>query len=117
MKPSARTSRRFSLSKLWPALFTGHKPGVVNTLLAVLFLAIFITVNMAFFPWQSEAISGTRGMVINAPTPEVLPPTALPEDIARNREQTNGIVFGGVILVLIIVGGTFSVIGKKNPEH
>ncbi|MCJ7622868.1 MAG: hypothetical protein MUO76_05145 [Anaerolineaceae bacterium] len=45
--------------------------------------------------------------------------TALSEEfIIHNRELTNGIVFGGVILVLIIVGGTLSIISRKeNPEE
>lgn len=45
--------------------------------------------------------------------------TPQPEEFTNaNRELTNGIVFGGIILVLIVVGGTLSVISRKeNPKE
>lgn len=41
-------------------------------------------------------------------------PTPYPEEIVKNQEQTNEIVLVGVFLVLIVVGGTFSIISRKN---
>lgn len=40
--------------------------------------------------------------------------TPIPPEMIEYREQTNGIVLGSVIMVLIVVGGTLSVIQRKN---
>ncbi len=41
--------------------------------------------------------------------------TPQPEEFSdANRELTNGIVFGGIILVLIVVGSTLSIISRKD---
>ncbi|MEA4906507.1 MAG: hypothetical protein VB089_02740 [Anaerolineaceae bacterium] len=42
--------------------------------------------------------------------------TPYPQEWLDNREQTNGIVFGGVMLVLIIVGGTLHAIRKRPGD-
>lgn len=39
----------------------------------------------------------------------IFTPTPIPPELLANREQTIGIVLGGIVLVLIIVGGTASV--------
>ena len=42
-------------------------------------------------------------------------PTSLPEEWLENHKQTDGVVFAGVILVLIVVVGTLTTISRK--EH
>lgn len=42
-------------------------------------------------------------------------PTSLPEEWLENHNQTDGVVFAGVILVLIVVVGTLTTISRK--EH
>ena len=54
-------------------------------------------------------IDATSGQPIVADTP-----TPIPEELLANREQTIGIVLGGVVLVLIIVGGTTAVITRNG---
>jgi hypothetical protein len=41
-------------------------------------------------------------------------PLALTASVSDNPAKTNGIVLGGVLLVLIIIGGTLSIIRQKN---
>lgn len=40
-------------------------------------------------------------------------PTPLPQEYLENANQTNGILLGGVILVLIVVLGTLSALRQK----
>lgn len=44
--------------------------------------------------------------------------TPIPEELIANREQTFGIVFGAVVLVLIVVVGTMTGIAaqRQNPN-
>jgi len=53
-------------------------------------------------------IDATSGLPILQDTP-----TPIPEELLANREQTTGIVLGGVVLVLIIVGGTARAITRN----
>ena len=46
-------------------------------------------------------------------TPEITE-NAYPPELIENQEQTNGIVLAGILLVLIIVGGTAGYIRRKN---
>ncbi len=41
-------------------------------------------------------------------------PTQLPQEYLENAHQTNGILLGGVILVLIVVVGTLSALRQKQ---
>ena len=41
-------------------------------------------------------------------------PTPLPKEWLNNASQTNGMLFGAAVLVLIIVGGTLSAISQKH---
>ena len=56
-------------------------------------------------------IDATSGLPIMAATPTPIPP-----ELLANREQTIGIVLGGVVLVLIIVVGTTSVITRNGKR-
>ena len=40
-------------------------------------------------------------------------PTPFPEEIIKNREMTREIILVGILLVVIIIGGTLSVITRK----
>jgi hypothetical protein len=42
--------------------------------------------------------------------------TPFPEWLVANREQTNGIIIGTVILLLIVIVGTYSAIRARNRE-
>ncbi len=43
-------------------------------------------------------------------------PTSLPEEWLENHNQTDGVVFAGVILVLIVVVGTLTTISRKEQK-
>jgi hypothetical protein len=44
-------------------------------------------------------------------------PTSTPVSVAvTNQNMTSGLIIGGVILVLIIIGGTLGVIRRKSSE-
>lgn len=58
------------------------------------------------------------------PTPQPQPAlttefsnTPIPREYLANATQTNGIVFGSVILVLIVVIGTLGVMLRKDPRR
>ncbi|WP_448336215.1 hypothetical protein [Bellilinea sp.] len=44
-------------------------------------------------------------------------PTPIPEELIANREQTFGIVFGAVVLVLIVIIGTLSGIAAQRQNQ
>lgn len=51
------------------------------------------------------------------PFPEALEsgaPTPLPQEYLENADQTNGILLGGTILVLIVVFGTLSALRRQT---
>jgi hypothetical protein len=86
---------------------------------------VFIAVIVAFFIiviW-SEAISHyveafrLRDVQI-IPTPTILPgtPTPLPAEWLASAEQTNGIVFGAVIILLLIIAGTIGIVLRDRHQ-
>ncbi len=50
------------------------------------------------------------------PTSSGPTPTPFPPELVANREQTNGIILGTVVLVLIIVVGTLASIRSRSKE-
>jgi hypothetical protein len=93
-------------------------PGWLNrqTLILLLLAAIFLGALTLSEPLprpnrlilnETAAVDKTQ-VKIDEDTPE-----ALPEEWLENVDQTDGIILGGIILVLIIVIGTFSVIRRK----
>jgi|DewCreStandDraft_4_1066084.scaffolds.fasta_scaffold19271_2 hypothetical protein len=44
-------------------------------------------------------------------------PTPIPQELIANREQTFGIVFGAVVLVLIVIIGTLSGIAAQRQNQ
>ena len=95
MKPiSAFTNRRFDL---------------VGILLLIALLLLII------FAWSAPA-SGANLAQVTAPTATLGAPnpTAIPKEYLESTEQTNGILCGSVVLVLIIIGGTLGVLRRKN---
>ena len=49
-------------------------------------------------------------------TPNIPTPTPFPPELVANREQTNGIILGTVVLVLIIIGGPLAGIRTRSKE-
>ncbi|HWQ46952.1 MAG TPA: hypothetical protein VN376_08800 [Longilinea sp.] len=48
----------------------------------------------------------------------VLPgtPTAIPDELIASSDQTNSIILGSVVLVLIIVGGVIGALIRRGPK-
>ena len=82
-------------------------------LLAILLLIVLFL--LIVFAWPAPASGAnpaqavTPTATLNAPGP-----TAIPPEYLESADQTNGILFGSVILVLIIVGGTLGILRSKN---
>lgn len=86
---------------------------------------VFLTVIIAFIIiviWSEDISLFFENFrlqdVRTTPTPAVLPgtPTPLPAEWLSSAEQTNGIVFGAlIILVTILMGVGVIVIGEKKP--
>jgi len=62
-------------------------------------LAASVTPSLAPTTTQTVTVTPTKG-----PTATLTP---LPEEYVENPDQTTGIIFGAVFLLIIIVGGTF----------
>ncbi len=86
------------------------------SLLIVFSLIGFLLISAAASPESSTPYSIIETtLTATELAPEITEtPTATPEIFEENPEQTNGIVLGGVLLVLIIVGGTLSIIRRKD---
>ncbi len=83
----------------------------------ILFFIILLLVSAQ--PGKNSDQNQNLGPIIFTPTPTAEPrmgiPTPYPaEMLAKSAEQTNGIVFMGVTLVLIVVWGTLSVMNPRN---
>ena len=79
----------------------------------LLVIALFISLW-----WWSEPLPFSV-KAQGTPTPDPVQLTAplatpLPEEWLENRDQTNGIVFGSIILILIVLISTTSVIRTRN---
>jgi glucose uptake protein GlcU len=59
-----------------------------------------------------ESNSSTQSASTPAASPTVLPTRV----VVSTLPQTNGLILGGIVLVLIIIGGTLSAIRQK-PNH
>jgi len=79
-------------------------------------LLVLVILLLAMIAWSAYFSHVTVNS--NPPTPTLtsLPneATPLPIEWQENAHQTNGIVLGGVILVLIVVGGTLSTILRRQ---
>ncbi len=61
----------------------------------------------------------TADAALPTPTPEpavvtIAEATPIPQEWEENKEQTYGVVLGGVMLVIIIIGGTLGVITPRK---
>ncbi len=87
------------------------------TYFMILFFIILLLVSAQ--PVDNSDQNQNLGPILFTPTPTAEPrigiPTPYPaEMVAESAGQTNGIVFMGITLVLIVVWGTLSVMNPKN---
>jgi len=80
---------------------------------------VFSSVIIAFFIiiiWSEDISHFFETIRLNdiqtTPTPSILPgtPTPLPAEWLASAQQTNGIIFGALIIILLIIAGTAGII-------
>jgi len=97
--------------------------GVTRQALAVLGLLILLTALAWTSPFQTQPPPTPANITALAATPDgTLTPSAtpLPEEWLQSYRNTNEVVLVGVLLVLIVVIGTFGAIwraNRKRPAH
>lgn len=92
-------------------------PGMLSFLLLVLILTIvWMGVNL---PMGSASAQSTPPPTPVEPTLAPAEPqhTPIPVEYLSNNTQTDGIVFGSILLVLIVVGGTLSVMWRRDRNR
>lgn len=85
----------------------------------ILAVVILFTVLLLGGNWPPAAFVSAQA-TLATPAAETPPPvedellaTPIPEEYLSNNTQTNGIVLGSVVLVLIVIGGTLSIMLRK----
>lgn len=86
---------------------------------------VFATVITAFIIiiiWSEDISHFFEAIRLNdvqtTPTPSILPgtPTPLPAEWLASAQQTNGIIVGAVIIVLLIIAGTAGIIIRDSSK-
>lgn len=89
---------------------------IAQIVLVILFLAVCLWISIQPNPFDTAALQPSPQGGQQAPpnaTQLMVSATAYQLEIEENRGQTTGIVFGGAMLVVLIIGSTLLVIGKK----
>lgn len=86
---------------------------------------VFSSVIVAFFIiiiWSEDISHFFEAIRLNdvqtTPTPSILPgtPTPLPAEWLASAQQTNGIIFGALIIILLIIAGTAGIMIRDNTK-
>ncbi|MDD5369130.1 MAG: hypothetical protein PHQ40_08595 [Anaerolineaceae bacterium] len=102
----------------------GSKLLVHRRWLLLIFLALIVTALAAYpsrealpvIPTQMTSTIAGGFSIPTTLTPEASSTVAPTRMVSDTRAQTDGLILGGVALVLIIIGGTLSAIRRK-PLH
>lgn len=82
--------------------------------LVLLIIATIFLMTLVFSEPLQQPLSRYGGVATaTLITPGAESTSSMPPEWEENSEQTNGILLGGVILVLIIVVGSYSVMRRK----
>jgi len=107
-------------------IYLNPKPSWMNqqTVLIILVLLVLLTALAWSEPQPNKQFP--EGQLLqsteNTPAiPEIISatptPTSLPDEWIQNSENTNDIVLVGVLLVLIVVGGTYNAIRQSKKSQ
>jgi hypothetical protein len=86
---------------------------------------VFSSVIIAFIIiiiWSEDISHFVEAIRLNdvqaTPIQSILPgtPTPLPDEWLASAQQTNGIIFGAVIIILLIIAGTVGIIIRDNTK-
>lgn len=80
----------------------------------VLLILVVLLMIMMLSSYNPAIENRHHAQTTPSPQDETSTPTALPEEFLTNREQTRGIVIGGIILVLIVVIATSVFLQQKE---
>ena len=95
-------------------------PGWINfqnlVFTSVIFAFIIIIIWSEDISHYFEAIRLSD--IQSTPTSAILPgtPTPLPAEWLASAQQTNGIIFGAIIIILLIIAGTVGMIIRDNTK-
>lgn len=112
------------IKRLWERIKSRlKKPTWITwqSFLVILVIVVFIVVMIWSEPLSKLLTAPTKTLSPLRYTPTVKPgtPTPIPVELQESPSQTNGIILGGVILVLIIVIGAVSrmLMHRNCPRH
>ncbi len=86
---------------------------------------VFSSVIIAFFIiiiWSEDISHFFESIRLNdvqtTPTPSILPgtPTPLPAEWLASAQQTSGIIFGALIIILLIIAGTAGIMIRDKTK-
>ncbi len=86
---------------------------------------VFFSVIFAFIIiiiWSEDISHFFEAIRLNdvqaTPTPSILPgtPTPLPAEWLASAQQTSGIIFGALIIILLIITGTVGILIRDNKK-
>lgn len=90
------------------SFFPSHRFDLLGIILLITLLLVIV------FAWPAPAAGA---YLAQAATPQPSPtPTLIPKEYLESADQTNGIICGSVVLVLIIIGGTLGILRSKNRK-
>jgi hypothetical protein len=92
-----------------PSFFTQRH----DLLWIILLIAALLFIIFAWPAPASGAFVAQSATIVPTALPTITA-TAIPAQFLVSTDQTSGIICGSVVLVLIIVGGTFIILGRKN---
>jgi hypothetical protein len=103
---------RLKFRKIFPRWITLQN--LVFTSVIVAFIIIIIWSEDISHYFEAIRLSDTK----ITPTPAILPgtPTPLPAEWLASAQQTNGIIFGAIIILLLIVAGTLGIVIRDNAK-
>jgi hypothetical protein len=87
---------------------------VVFIIVIVAFIVIVIWSESLSIYFQGE--SGDPNALIATPTTLFGTPTPLPEEYLTSAQQTNGIVFGALIILIAIMAGTAAILIRDRDK-
>jgi hypothetical protein len=101
-----------------------RKPSIPRRWLLLFFVMLLISAMAAYPSIEAAPIPQAQTTVTiegSSSNPATITPAASPtvlptRVVSPASTQTNGLILGGVVLVLIIIGGTLSAIRQK-PNH
>ncbi len=105
-----KTERSSTLSRIWSAIVLRPSWGKISLALVLVLFAIVLAWSgwVHALPGLEVSMSSSGGsLAVITPSPTIDPV------LVANRDQTNGIIVGGVLLVLVIIGGTLMTIRRK----